>query len=635
MNEFIFNIKQIFTDVLKDRSVNEYYIPPYQRGYKWASDSRYDQVPQMLIDIYYAFKQNTDEYYLQYITVQKNFKEKRFEVIDGQQRLTTLSILLYRYSFLSGEENVAEDKVKYARYENLNIFNCMGHPMYGTICIYKSIKSQDKYYILKSARCIDLFLNGLKQKEELVEYMTFLLEKVKIILNEESEFVSPEETFANLNDNKVPLTNAYLIKGLLLTLAVTEVLPSGIHANYKEIMDQRSIMGRTWDEIMSWIEDKKVSHYFFGKKEGGMENLLHLVEFNSSEQSTEDEVIKEFAAKLDPNGQKWETDLQLFNKFNEKIKDRRSAEDVLHQIKHIYRVFKSLYDNYEDCTLFNKIGYLFFRKNYDKENDRVKKHEDLLKTIIKKGNSELNSYVNDRLVKVIPELNESSIKKFYYKQHNPRLTNLLLSFSVFPEESNKSYRFDFFKYDEEKWSFEHIFPQHPSGKITIPPVAKPFVNRAIQNKLNPLNEKKEKGEVLNESENEIYSELQNAMKIINNNEKLEITKSLSFLYEANIDIHEVGNMALLSGGANAAISNNPFVAKRSILQNKIQDGSFVPRHTVDVFNKILPAISRINEENNEKEYYSLNPELHIWDENDVKAHTVWMITRNKQIREGF
>ena len=85
-NEFIFSITEIFTSVLADANLERYYIGPYQRGYKWASSNYYDQVPQLLIDIYEAMQHKIGEYYLQYITVFENVGEKAYEVIDGQQR---------------------------------------------------------------------------------------------------------------------------------------------------------------------------------------------------------------------------------------------------------------------------------------------------------------------------------------------------------------------------------------------------------------------------------------------------------------------------------------------------------------------------------------------------------------------
>lgn len=64
-----------------------FYIPSYQRGYRWSET----EVVRLLDDIYQNGKKN---YCLQPVVVRK--KEDRYELIDGQQRLTTL-YLIYKY----------------------------------------------------------------------------------------------------------------------------------------------------------------------------------------------------------------------------------------------------------------------------------------------------------------------------------------------------------------------------------------------------------------------------------------------------------------------------------------------------------------------------------------------------------
>lgn len=71
MKEFIYNLEDLF---LADRLfetllATNYYIGAYQRGYKWKSSTAYDQVPLFLTDVYGAFIENQEEYYLQYITI--------------------------------------------------------------------------------------------------------------------------------------------------------------------------------------------------------------------------------------------------------------------------------------------------------------------------------------------------------------------------------------------------------------------------------------------------------------------------------------------------------------------------------------------------------------------------------------
>ena len=67
---------------------NKYIIPLYQRNFSW----RREHIEQLLQDIYSAFKQNREHYYIGSLVVLKR-SNGDFEVIDGQQRLTVLSLI--------------------------------------------------------------------------------------------------------------------------------------------------------------------------------------------------------------------------------------------------------------------------------------------------------------------------------------------------------------------------------------------------------------------------------------------------------------------------------------------------------------------------------------------------------------
>jgi len=78
-------------DLLKIFRIDEQYvIPPYQRPYSWG----YDQCFQLYNDLMKAFKSN-EEYFIGNIIIAKSETNKEtLEVIDGQQRLTTLLLLI-------------------------------------------------------------------------------------------------------------------------------------------------------------------------------------------------------------------------------------------------------------------------------------------------------------------------------------------------------------------------------------------------------------------------------------------------------------------------------------------------------------------------------------------------------------
>ena len=582
MNEFIINIKKTFD--------NKYYIGPYQRSYKWSSLTRYGQVPQMLYDIYSAMCQDPGkEYYLQYITIKWDSMKEWYEVIDGQQRLTTLSLIIYLlYAEDHNFENIAKDKVEYSRHDNSNLFDRVVELANNesTEESDNAIPNQDTYYLVKAARCIKRFLTLCKNDNKLEAFEKYLKEKVMLITNEESSFVSAEEVFMNLNDNRVPLTSSYLIKGLLLTLAARH--DDKREYNYKVIIDQRVIMGRQWDEISSWISKKEVAHYFFKQDDGGLDNFLNLVlkgiesKNEAGEKASVDEVLKKFLDTLEKVPKQNDVgELELFNKFNDVVKTPADAIKTLKLIKHYYRRLRGIYENNK---LYNLMGYALFCESVD----GYKRFD--LSNVFNVSDVQLEQNLKHIILTAIPDLSNDDIRELCnYSSSNYRLQNLLLSFCVFPDGEDDKYRFDFVAYNREHWSFEHISPQNPKNTVRIDKVAQSNVIEKIKNSSIKENKKKE------------------LIEKIRNDESIE-SESVSLLYDPDIDLDNMGNMALLSGRANSSLKNNPYIAKRSILFDMRNKGQFIPRHTIDIFNKVY---------HNESDP-QFNFDLTKWDQRDVE-----------------
>ncbi|MGZ6553178.1 MAG: DUF262 domain-containing protein, partial [Bacteroidia bacterium] len=110
MGQLLYTVEEVFKNYLSLNGKNKFNIPEYQRGYKWSEN----QVKQLLTDIK-EFDSNGEEdlfYCLQNITLVANVdnNEPVFNIVDGQQRLTTLCLLL---SYL-GEQQIALNKIKYS-----------------------------------------------------------------------------------------------------------------------------------------------------------------------------------------------------------------------------------------------------------------------------------------------------------------------------------------------------------------------------------------------------------------------------------------------------------------------------------------------------------------------------------------
>lgn len=642
MSDFIYSIKEIFdtrSGILSKNGANRYYIAPYQRGYKWKSGSVHDQVPVLILDLYEAYlkskiSKTEQEYYLQYITVKKD-DNQQFEIIDGQQRLTTLTLMFnvlekfYPTILKDLEIHRSLSKpngeyiVQYSRYENNseNIFDTINILIESDFDDNK-LPEQDKFYMVQASKCFKSFFEILTKDEadRLKSFIQFILVNVKLILNKEDDTSAAEEIFANLNDNKVPLTNAYLIKGLLLTKASRFASDDFSNKHFKEIMDQRAIMGRTWDEMNSWFSKPEISLYFFGTKDNGMEKMLDLISFDKTDDDSE--IIEKFKQSFESKTAAYVNPYILFNKYQEKILTSKEAVDYLLKIKHIYKRLQSWY--YDDET-YNLLGYSQIIKKIESNNKNADTYsENLIDLLDKPSNQdviiELKKFACSKL-----QTNLSYEQLGYRTPKKLKNTTIfiLLAVNIFPQikiEGNQfKYRFDFYSYQIEDWSLEHIFPQNPN-------IDKYNVNEDKFWLLDELTKKivQLRTSEINDSVNQEINKYEKSIEKINSN--IEISSSeIEFVFDKISDPDAFGNMALLSGRVNSALTNGFFNTKRNILHRKINRGSFVPKHTIDVFAKML----ELKEES--KANVNFGNSLTIWTEEDINAHQVWLIDTIKEI----
>ena len=82
----------------------EYKIPAYQRPYSWEKD----EVVQFLTDLYESFTNGDNEYFIGSLIAIEHETNKLFDVVDGQQRLTTLNLI-----FASFRNAVSDDDANF------------------------------------------------------------------------------------------------------------------------------------------------------------------------------------------------------------------------------------------------------------------------------------------------------------------------------------------------------------------------------------------------------------------------------------------------------------------------------------------------------------------------------------------
>lgn len=200
-----------------------FFIPNYQRGYRWTSR----QVNDLLNDVN-DFSSNGNSFYcLQPIVVQqqetdiiRSIKEEAetvedvrrllkgsWVVIDGQQRLTTLFIILKCLGVDSHYRLKYETRKDSATYlDNLGVESAS-----------KSEQNIDFHHIWEARCTVETWLkNKRKDKDFHIDvFKEKILDNVKFIWYE-SRNEDPIKVFTRLNKGKISLTNAELIKALFL-----------------------------------------------------------------------------------------------------------------------------------------------------------------------------------------------------------------------------------------------------------------------------------------------------------------------------------------------------------------------------------------------------------------------------------
>ena len=249
---------------IKDLMELTFVIPSYQRGYRWDEQQARD-----LLDDLYAFMtkpKNKEIYCLQPLVVSEvtnengasvDDKEKsKWRVVDGQQRLTTIYLLL-KYLEMSDEDKLfsieyERDQETISRKDFLKNITEKG--------LDSAIKNVDFYHIYIVFNTIekwfsekakenssDKAFNDLKDLKK--EYKDALLKDNILFLWDPIPPALETKTFTDLNSGRISLTNSELIKALFLN-----------KNNFAEYPDdeQQSIqfkIAREWYEIENTLQN--------------------------------------------------------------------------------------------------------------------------------------------------------------------------------------------------------------------------------------------------------------------------------------------------------------------------------------------------------------------------------------------
>jgi hypothetical protein len=438
---------------------------------------------------------------------------------------------------------------------------------------------------------IDGKFKGIRSEIEAFE--NYVLNNVKIILNNIDGNTSCEEIFINLNSNKVDLTEDELIKGLLLTKSVRERETVDRRISYREINEVRSVIGRQWDEIAHWVNNEEINLFFFKASAGAnsINELLFLLalcnEYKDSDTHEKNAVFYYFDSTI----------------------TKKPASKYFNEYKKLRSI---LNDWFEDDAIYNGLGYLFFTKN---TKTSIKNFIDLFE--------QRKDVVRKKIKEKIGENLKFEIDDLDYEKNPNDIYNLLLAINIFCYDG----RFNFFEFSQQNWSLEHIFPQNPDGfkriknkNLGINDLS--FVKSLIDETLYSWDKAKLRFKGLEYQIVDIQSAYESLTKKLTKDQPCIITDDeCEVLYKLirTDKLHSIGNMTFLTGTQNSSNGNGMFDAKRINVVKIVKNGGFVPHHTYDVFSKLISN--------------KMTPDLRIWNENDISEHSEYLKEKFSSIKE--
>lgn len=532
-----------------------FYVPSYQRGYRWGKA----EVERLLDDIYST--EGKRNYCLQPVVVRKD--GDKYELIDGQQRLTTIYLI---YRFMSEHSKSINGPIFTLSYETRE----KSEDFLKSIDESRKEENIDFWFFCTAYESIKAWFSKEDIKSRLTDMNDYFKKIVKIIWYEVGETEDAIGLFTRLNIGKIPLTNAELVKAMFLSKGRTDTNME--QKKQEEISFQ-------WDHMEKELHNDSL--WFF------------LTNKSTEYQTRADLVLDLISQKPADNRDQYYT----FFKFDETYQNGK-LDNIWYEIQQTFLTLKEWHSNHE---FYHKIGYLiasgsktlrdiFDRSKYKTKSTFNKDLDDDIKNSIKIGKNYADlSYENTE--------DQKKIKK------------LLLLFNVesVRKSGEHSQRFPFDKYKNGEngkviWSLEHIHAQQSEGLST----QKMWKEWLRLHKPSVESAKSSSYDI-----NKLIKDIDDAI----NNDRLsrqdfdsiqqEVVGLLSEEGHSEY-LHSIANLALLSFEANAALSNSTFDVKRNEIIKMDKEGAFIPFCTRMVFLK----------------YYTLSAEnqLHFWGKDDRDAY---------------
>lgn len=546
-------------NILELKTLNElqefsFFIPAYQRGYRWSPK----EVVDLLDDISeFAPKQVGDSndktwYCLQPIVVRKKLDE-HYEVIDGQQRLTTIYLILFYLNQIYTEEN--RSKLFDLTYETRkNSTEFLKHLKKKSI----SDENVDYFFISSAYDAVCDWFN--KPNFNRTDFESKFKFNTKVIWYESSEDNSIA-IFTRINIGKIPLTNAELIKALFLN-------SSNFEDKYDKIRLKQLEIATEWDFIEHSLQNDKFWFFLNGNKIS-INRIEFIFDLMNDEVDSSD-------------------NYSTFRYFNKKFisNNQQTIEENWSEIKKYHQRFNEWF---EERDLYHKIGYLI------SVNSITIKELYAESTSLTK--SEFRNYLNN---KIKTSLNKVSLENLHYGDKNVKKVLLLYNVLTMLNNENDNSYFPYEIFKNQKWDIEHITSVTDSIPLNKSQWLKDAIVYIDITDAKGKKLKKEATEFKSNDEVEFEKLFKKIVEHFNSELKDE-------------DINDISNLTLLDSETNRGYKNAVFPLKRKTIIDREKNGTFIPICTKNVFLKYFteypPKISFWTQEDRDKYYIDLESVL--------------------------
>jgi len=500
---------------------SRFLIPGYQRGYRWKPE----QVTDLLKDINEFIPKDIPEtgdrtwYCLQPVVVKQNGDV--WNVIDGQQRLTTIYVILHylnqgyaerrRTPLFELSYETRPDSAKFLR-EQL-----------GTNDDEANRKNVDFWHISEAYKSIDIWFSQAGPTFDLNRFESKFKHSTQVIWYE-TDSKDEIAIFTRLNIGKIKLTDAELIKALFLNSSnFSKSLGDKTGLRQIEISSQ-------WD-AMEYALQQQGFWYFLT---GGEDDLATRIEF---------------LFKLMIDKPKDKEDYDTFRVFNARVKNK-SEHEVLAQWQNIRHYYQTLEEWFSDRYYYHIIGFLIATGTDIR---------DLMKLT---ASWPTKQAFRNELTKLVKAKVDAKLENVEYKK-GPVKNILLLYNIVTMLQNDETSQFPFDRYKKEKWDIEHV-----SAVAEDAPASDKHRQDWLEEAAAHLPE----------------GDLKKKAAIYNPDTFISLYEEIvaSFIEgESN----EIANLTLLDANTNRSYGKSIFPVKRSKIIDKDKLGAFIPVCTRNVFMK--------------------------------------------------